>query len=32
MYMMILIEDLDDYHNDKTSAMHASHRAIDMQP
>ena len=29
---MILIEDLDDYHNDKTSAEKTSHRDIDMQP
>lgn len=32
MCMMILIEDLDDYHNDKTSAKKTSHRDIDMQP
>ena len=29
---MILIEDLDDYHNDKTSAKKTSHRVITMQP
>lgn len=32
MCMMILIEDLDDYHNDKTSAKKTSHRAVDLQP
>lgn len=32
MCMMILIEDLDDYHNDKMSAEKTSHRVITMQP
>lgn len=32
MCMMILIEDLDDYHNDKTSAEKPFSRVIDMQP